>query len=53
MPFKSKDQQKFMFAAAERGEIPKKTVMEFAHATKNIKKLPEHIKKAYTTAKKG
>jgi len=41
MPFKSKSQQRFMFAAAGRGEIPKKTVMEFAHATKNIKNLPE------------
>jgi hypothetical protein len=43
--FKSKAQQKFMFAASDRGEISKETVEEFAHKTKDISKLPEHVKK--------
>ena len=38
MPFKSKAQQRFMFA--KHPEIAE----EFAHATPNIKKLPEHVK---------
>ena len=46
MPFKSKAQQRFMFAAEERGDVPKGTAEEWAHKTKNIKKLPEHKKKA-------
>lgn len=43
--FKSKAQQKYMFAASDRGEISKETVEEFAHKTKDISKLPEHVKK--------
>jgi len=39
MPFKSKAQQKYMFA--KKPELAK----EFAEATPNIKKLPEHVKK--------
>lgn len=42
MPFKSKAQQRFMFAAEARGELPKGKALEWAHETKNIKKLPEH-----------
>ncbi len=38
-PFKSKAQQKFMFAKKP------KLAKEFAEATPNIKKLPEHVKK--------
>lgn len=45
MPFKSKAQQKFMFAAESRGDVPKGTAEEWAHKTKNIKELPEHVKK--------
>ncbi len=45
MPFKSRAQQKFMFAAESRGDMPKGTAEEWAHATPNIKKLPEHVKK--------
>lgn len=45
MPFKSKSQQRFMFAAEERGDVPKGTAMEWAHKTPNIKKLPEKVKK--------
>jgi hypothetical protein len=42
MPFKSKAQQRFMFAAEARGELPKGKALEWAHETKNIKNLPEH-----------
>lgn len=44
MPFKSKAQQRFMFAAESRGEVPKGTAKEWAHKTKSIKALPEHVK---------
>ena len=44
MPFKSKSQQRFMFAAEERGDVPKGTAEEWAHKTKDIKALPEHVK---------
>lgn len=44
MPFKSKAQQRFMFAAEARGELPKGKALEWAHETKNIKKLPEYKK---------
>ena len=47
MPFKSRSQQKWMFAAESRGELPKGTAHEWAAATPNIKKLPEHVKKAF------
>jgi hypothetical protein len=46
MPFKSKAQQRFMFAAEERGELPKGKALGWAHETKNIKKLPERKKTA-------
>lgn len=39
MPFKSKAQQKFMFAKKP------KLAKEFAEHTPNIKSLPEHVKK--------
>lgn len=39
--FKSKKQQKYMYAAAERGDIPKKVVEEFSEKTKDFSKLPE------------
>lgn len=42
MPFKSRAQQKYMYAAAERGEIPEKTVSEWANKTK-FSKLPVHV----------
>jgi hypothetical protein len=45
MPFRSRAQQKYMFAAADRGELPKKVAEEFAHKTKNFKKLPERVAK--------
>lgn len=45
MPFKSKAQQRWMFAAEARGELPKGTAREWADHTPNIKDLPERIKK--------
>ena len=42
MPFKSKAQQRYMFA--KHPEIAK----EFAEATPNIKRLPEHVGKKTT-----
>ena len=45
MPFKSKSQQRYMFAAESRGELPKGTARRWAHETDNIKKLPEKVKK--------
>lgn len=41
MPFKSKAQQRFMFAAEARGEVPKGTAKRWAHETPDIKELPE------------
>ena len=46
MPFKSKSQQRLFFAKEERGELPKGKALEWARETKNMKKLPEHVKKA-------
>ena len=45
MPFKSKRQQRWMFAAEERGELPRGTAKRWAHETKSIKSLPEKVKK--------
>ena len=45
MPFKSKDQMKFFFAAEDRGDLPKGTARRWAHETPNIKKLPKKVKK--------
>ena len=45
-PFKSDAQRKWMFAAEDRGEVPKGTADRWAKHTKNIKKLPEYVKKA-------
>jgi len=48
MPFRSKAQQRFMFAAEARGEVPKGTAKRWAKETPNIKNLPEraHEKKS-------
>lgn len=46
MPYKSKAQQGYMHAAADRGEIKKSVVKEFDQATKGMyASLPEHVKK--------
>lgn len=43
MPFKSKDQQSWMFAAQKRGELPKGTAEKWAKHTPDMKKLPERV----------
>jgi len=43
MPYKSDAQRRYFHAAAERGDIPKKTVEEYDKASKG-KKLPEYVK---------
>lgn len=50
--FKSKKQQKYMYAAAERGDVPKKVVEEFSEKTskKDYKKMPEKVAKALKAA---
>ena len=53
MPFKSKAQQRFMFAAESRGDVPKGTARRWAHHTKSIKSLPEHAKKKKKHEKRG
>ena len=45
MPFQSKAQQRFMFAAEGRGEVPKGTAERWAHETSNMKRLPERKKR--------
>lgn len=40
------------FALEEKGELPNGTAEEWAHETKNIKKLPEKVKKPKKKAKK-
>ena len=49
MPFKSKAQQKWMFAAEARGEIKKGTARRWAKHTSNIKSLPKK-KKRYSSS---
>ena len=46
MPLKSKAQMKYLFAAQERGEIPKGTAEKFVKETPKSKlaKLPEYKK---------
>ena len=52
MPFKSKSQRRYFYAAASRGEIPSSTVKEFERATKD-KKLPEKVKAKKKRNKSG
>jgi hypothetical protein len=47
MPFKSEAQRRLFHVKANKGEIDKETVSEWEHATKNKKKLPMHVKKAF------
>lgn len=49
--FRSEAQRKYMFAAADRGEIKRETVEEFAHKTPKDEDLPEHVKKKYEESK--
>lgn len=43
IPFLSKSQQRWCFAAEKRGELPKGTCQRWAKKTKNIAKLPEKV----------
>jgi hypothetical protein len=52
MPFKSKAQQRYMFAAESRGEIPEGTAARWAGETKSIKKLPEYVEAKKAALKK-
>ena len=45
MPFKSKAQMRKFFEMEKQGKLPKGTSKEWAHETKNIKKLPNKVKK--------
>lgn len=45
MPFKSKAQLRWMAAAVRRGEISKRTFKEWLRATRNVKRLPEHVRR--------
>jgi hypothetical protein len=44
MPAKSKAQQKFLFAAAARGEVPQSVAEDFAVKGKAFKKLPQSVR---------
>jgi len=46
MPFKSKAQQRFMFAAEAKGDLPKGTAEEWAEHTTDISKLPKKVKES-------
>ena len=43
MPFESKAQQRFMFAAEARGDILKGTAKKWVEHTKDIKNLPAGV----------
>lgn len=53
MPFKSKAQQRWMFAAEERGEVPPGTAERWAKETPNLKELPERKDQKTKKRKKG
>ena len=44
MPYKSKAQQRFMYAAEERGDVEEGTASRWSKETKDIKGLPERVK---------
>lgn len=43
MPFKSKSQERFFFAAQKRGDLKPGTAEKWAHETPDIKELPGHV----------
>ncbi len=45
MPAKSKSQLSKMFVLEKEGKVKPGTAKEWADATPNIKKLPQHVKK--------
>jgi len=44
VPYKSKSQQRFMYAAEERGDVEEGTASRWSKETKDIKGLPERVK---------
>jgi hypothetical protein len=44
VPYKSKSQQRYMFAAEERGDVEPGTAERWAKETKDIKGLSERVK---------
>jgi hypothetical protein len=50
MPFKSKAQQRYMFAAESRGDIAPGTAERWAKDTKDIKGLPNYKHEAKKAA---
>jgi hypothetical protein len=46
MPFKSKSQQRWMFAAEKTGQVKPGMAEQFAHETPSIKALPVKAPKA-------
>ena len=44
MPYKSKAQQRFMYAAEERGDVEEGTASRWSKETKDSKGLPERVK---------
>lgn len=53
MPYRSKAQMRKFFAMERRGQLPKGTALEWAHHTKSIKSLPQHVKKSYPVGPGG
>lgn len=49
MPFKSQQQRKWMFAAEDRGEVPKGTAEKWAKDTPNMEDLPKRAAKKVNT----
>jgi len=49
MPYKSEAQRKYMHAAADRGEVPRKVVDDFDRATKKFTRLPARVRKGPKT----
>ena len=48
MSFKSQAQRRLFWAKSNQGVLPKKTVLEWEHATTNKTALPQHVaKEAY------
>ena len=44
MPYKSKAQQRFMYAAEAKGDVEPGTASQWSKETKDIKGLPERVK---------
>lgn len=44
MPYKSKAQQRFMYAAEAKGDVESGTASRWSKETKDVKGLPERVK---------